>query len=140
MDLADLCEPSPRIVTIRREEIGILPLRMRQMSAFSKASGPVFGQILSGDWKSAIDENEEAMRRAIAVAIERPEAWVWDLYQHEFMELTIAVLEVNLDFFVRRVLPSLVKIRMLAQAMAMTQGSAMSLPSLSASDTPPKTH
>ncbi|MCB1630603.1 MAG: hypothetical protein H7A12_07270 [Pseudomonadales bacterium] len=45
--------------------------------------------------------------RAVAIATDQTEDWLGELLPDEFLPLVTAVVEVNADFFVRRVLPAL---------------------------------
>lgn len=134
-DLDLLADPEPRRVPVRGEVLNVLPLRMRQMSAFSRAVDPCLQAIIAGQWKTALDEHSEALARAVEIALDRPAGWALDLYPDDFLAACEAVLEVNLDFFGRLVLP---KATAVGTRLGMLLAGAKSSPGLSNTDTGPR--
>jgi hypothetical protein len=133
-DLEVLADPEPRMVAIRGETLAILPLKMRQTAAFSKAVDPCLTAIITGEWQAALEDHSDALARALAVAVGRTEEWALELYPDDFITLADAVLEVNLDFFARLVLPRAADLGMKLGAMMRPAGVTPS-PSLSNVDT-----
>ena len=134
-DLELLTDPEPRRVPIRGEVLDILPLRMKQLSAFSKAVDPCLQAIIAGQWKAALDDNSDALAKAVGIATGRGDVWAMGLYPDEFLVVCEAVLEVNLDFFARLVMP---KATGLGTKLGLLLAGATSSPDLSKADTGPR--
>ena len=85
--------------------VEVRPLRLRQLPAFSRAVGPVLPFLWSGQIVAAITEDLDALLLAVSVATGIA---VPDLPEDpaEFVALAAAVVEVNADFFTRRLLPA----------------------------------
>ena len=58
-------------------------------------------------WLALLAEHGEAVIDAVAIASRRPPEWVTNLALDDAVRLAEAVFEVNADFFIQRVLPSL---------------------------------
>lgn len=106
-DMAGLAEfvPLERRVTLRSGPIEIRPLTLRQLSAFSRAVAPILPHLVHGQIVAAIVENPDALLEAVAAATGIPAAGLPE-DPAEFVELAAAVVEVNVDFFIRRLLPA----------------------------------
>lgn len=85
--------------------VEVRPLTLRQLPAFSRAVGPVLPLLLAGQIVAAITEDLDAVLAAVSAATGIP---VSELPEDPaaFVELASAVLEVNVDFFTRRLLPA----------------------------------
>lgn len=85
------------------------PLRIGQMPGFLRAISPALQQLQSPpiDWLTVLGEHGDELLGAVAIAIDRPRAWVDALAADEALVLVAKVIEVNADFFTRRVLPKL---------------------------------
>lgn len=83
----------------------VTPLTIRTLPEFSRAVQPVLPLLLAGQIVAALTEAPEALLRAISVATGIPEA---ELPEDPavFVRLAGAVIEVNMDFFARRLLPA----------------------------------
>lgn len=75
-------------------------------------------ELSSEQWMTIIGENLPPLIRLVAAATDLDEKLVAKLKMDEFMELAVAVLEVNLDFFTHRFLPHLLDALAGAQAQA----------------------
>jgi hypothetical protein len=128
-DELDILEDArEREVAYNGARLLIVPLRIGQIPRFTRAARPIIEELaasvaapVSGeeevsretlstgavlDW---IEKHGEALIDAMAAATGRERDWIAEGAADEFLELTIAVLSVNLDFFVRRLLPNSVQ-------------------------------
>lgn len=133
--------PEPRqVVLTSSRAVEILPLPIAKVPAFSKAITAATAVLMAGQIQLAIEEHYPGMRSAVSIATGLAEGEVDALLPDDFVALLAAVMEVNLDFFTRRVAPQL---RQLAAVIApgpqpspSTDGSA-SPPSSPGGDTDP---
>ena len=100
--------PVPVTLVIGGERLELTPIRVGELPAFARAVQPVAVSLsASPDWLALMAEHGEAVIEAVAIATRRPVDWVAGLGLDEAVRLTEAVFEVNADFFIQRVLPSL---------------------------------
>ena len=100
--------PVPVSLVIGGECLELTPIRVGELPAFAKAVQPAaVGLSASPDWLALMAEHGEAVIEAVAIASRRPKEWVAGLGLDEAVRLAEAVFEVNADFFIQRVLPSL---------------------------------
>lgn len=95
----------PRRLTIAGVALEVGPLRVRQIPSFARAIAPAAGLLFAGDILAAVAEHGESLITAMAVATGMEEEWLGGLTADEFLEIAAAVVEVNADFFVQRVVP-----------------------------------
>lgn len=95
-------------IVIRGEPLDITPIRVGELPAFARAIQPIVSGLSDSrpDWIALISEHGDAVIDAIAIATRRPREWVAGLDLDDAMRLASAVFEVNADFFIRRLLPS----------------------------------
>ncbi len=99
--------PVPASVEIAGERIDLTPLKVGEVPAFAHAVQPIAVSLsASPDWLALLAEHGEAVIAAVAIATRRPVDWVAGLDLDEAVRLAEAVFEVNADFFIRRLLPS----------------------------------
>ena len=100
--------PVPVVLVIGGERLELTPLKVGELPAFARAVQPVAASLsASPDWLALLAEHGEAVIEAVAIASRRPAEWVAGLGLDEAVRLAEAVFEVNADFFIQRVLPSL---------------------------------
>ena len=100
--------PVPVTLVIGGERLELTPLRVGDVPAFARAVQPVAASLsASPDWLKLLALHGEAVVEAVAIASRRPPEWVRDLEIDDAVRLAEAVFEVNADFFIQRVLPSL---------------------------------
>ena len=100
--------PVPVTLVIGGERLELTPLKVGDVPAFARAVQPVAASLsASPDWLALLAEHGEAVIDAVAIASRRPPEWVTSLALDEAVRLAEAVFEVNADFFIQRVLPSL---------------------------------
>lgn len=115
-DELDAIEPSRyREVPIRSERLEVRPLTVGRLPAFARAVRPLLGTINSiidaGSISlevvlGLIETDFPQLVEVISVATDKPVEWLSDAEIDEFAELATAVISANLDFFVRRLLPT----------------------------------
>ena len=100
--------PVPVSLVIGGECLELTPIRVGELPAFAKAVQPAaVGLSASPDWLALMAEHGEAVIEAVAIASRRPVDWVAGLGLDEAVRLAETVFEVNADFFIQHVLPSL---------------------------------
>lgn len=99
--------PEIRHPLIGGKSVTVAPLRVRQIPPFLRAAGPAAQALFGGDLAGALAVHGEALIESMAVATHEPAAWLGDLEADEFLRLVGEVVEVNADFFARRVTPAL---------------------------------
>jgi len=100
--------PVPVTLVIGGERLDLTPLKVGDVPAFARAVQPVAASLsASPDWLALLAEHGEAVIDAVAIASRRPPEWVTNLALDDAVHLAEAVFEVNADFFIQRVLPSL---------------------------------
>jgi hypothetical protein len=83
----------------------IQPIKVRDLPRFLKAIEPIAADLASGDIAGALMRHADAVIEATAIGAGVERAWLEDQTPDVLAELAAKVLEVNADFFVRRVLP-----------------------------------
>ena len=100
--------PVPVTLVIGGERLDLTPLKVGDVPAFARAIQPAAASLsASPDWLELLVLHGEAVVEAVAIASRRPPEWVRDLELDDAVHLAEAVFEVNADFFIQRVLPSL---------------------------------
>ena len=100
--------PVPVTLVIGGERLELTPLKVGDVPAFARAVQPVAASLsASPDWLALLAEHGEAVIDAVAIASRRPPEWVTNLALDDAVRLAEAVFEVNADFLIQRVLPSL---------------------------------
>ena len=107
-DVLAALPPVPHTLEIAGETLELTPLKIGELPAFVRAIRPFATYIgVEVDWLALFGERGEDVLVALAVAARRPREWVAQLSLDAAIQLAEAVFEVNADFFIRRVLPSL---------------------------------
>lgn len=141
----DIFVPEPRVIRAGGRDWQVAPLPIGRFPAFHRALEPIAGALLQGNLLEAVAADYEACRRAVLVGTGTEDSdAIDDLMPDDFVALFGAVIEVNADFFLRRVRPALAELaaavtRLIATAKAVSQTVAAdgpaSSPSSSAADT-----
>jgi len=98
------------------ETVEVWPLRVRQLAPFAAAMAPVLEayehvrRALPEEpepawWAGLVRDYAPALIPALAVALDRPAAWVGELFLDDLTRLAVVVFRVNADFFVQRMMP-----------------------------------
>jgi len=109
MNTLEKIAPIPLKVDVAGERLCILPIKTRELPGMMKAIAPILGEIQGGDILGALSANADSLVAAVAIGSRKDRAWVDELDLDDLVALAGAVLEVNADFFVHRVLPGLTK-------------------------------
>lgn len=131
--------PLPVSIEIRGETLDLTPLRVGELPAFVRAIRPFAEQLTTAiDWLGICADHGESLLEAVALASRRPRLWVDGLALDEAIRLAEALLEVNADFFVRRVSPEIDRVarRLAARTHATVGGMPSSASSPPATATP----
>ncbi|MGE4442123.1 MAG: hypothetical protein AB7D27_11645 [Desulfomicrobium sp.] len=87
------------------EKIG--PVKVKHLPAFLTACEPVATACMAGDFAKAIVENADNVIQAVALGAGIDREWLDDQGADVLVELAAKVVEVNIDFFVRTLLPKI---------------------------------
>lgn len=107
--LEELIIPETKI-ELGGETLIVTPIRAGQLPAFIRAVRPVvpcFSQE-EIDFMALIDEGGEHLLDAVALALSKPRAFVDALDAAELIRAVRCMIEVNVDFFIHRLLPEVV--------------------------------
>ena len=107
----DILNAPENKVTFNGKEITITPIRMGKLQAFTAAVKPIAGDLVeaiggNGDMLTTIELHGDKMILAVSIATGLSVDELNDSEADEFVRLASAVIEVNADFFVRKLLPS----------------------------------
>lgn len=120
----DALANAPLTVTVGGRAVAVTPVRVAELPAMLRACEPIFAQLAGGDVAAALLHNADAAIDAIAVGARMPRAEIDALELDELIDLGGAVLQVNADFFARRLAPAFV-----AASEKVTRALAGSMPS-----------
>lgn len=108
--------PTGKEITIRELVYIIKPFKLGQIPKVLKSINPIinlFGQLVGQERNKLevitgiLTNGGENILELIGLATNQPMEWVNDLELDEGIELLTGILEVNSDFFIKRVLPIL---------------------------------
>lgn len=135
LDLAELDALAnvPLTVTVGGRAVDITPVRVAELPAMLRACEPIFAQLAGGDVAAALLHNPDAAITAIAVGARLSRAEIDALALDELIELGGAVLQVNADFFARRLAPAFVTA---SEKVIKALAGSTPLPGWSAQDSP----
>lgn len=135
LDLAELDALAnvPLTVTVGGRAVDITPVRVAELPAMLRACEPIFAQLAGGDVAAALLHNPDAAITAIAVGARLSRAEIDALALDELIELGGAVLQVNADFFARRLAPAFVAA---SEKVIKALAGSTPLPGWSAQDSP----
>ena len=119
------------------QSIEIAPVKVRDLPRLLKAIEPIAQELSAGDIAGALMRHADAVIEATAIGAGVERTWLEEQMPDVLAELAAKVLEVNADFFVRRVLPVVTAAaeRLNKTASGGTSGSRGSLPPASATGT-----
>lgn len=105
----DAFPPTPQSLEIAGVELTITPIRVGEIPALLAAVRPFAHRLVDGepDWLELLADHGEALIKAIAVASRQPQDWVAALTMDDAIRLATTLFEVNADFFVQRVVPTI---------------------------------
>ena len=112
--------PEPIMVTVHGEDIEVRQIKVGQLTKVMRIAYPFYDKLRALkdtakdgapiDLFPLVLEHSDAVLDIIALLTGKPRTWVEDLEVDELVALFSALVEVNLDFFIQRVLPSLSKL------------------------------
>ena len=102
----DAFVPETIRVTLPRGPVDVRPLTVGQLPGFGRAVTPIMPLLLSGQIVPALMADPEAFFEAVAISTGLPTDELKALDPAHFIPLAQAVIEVNVDFFDRRLLPA----------------------------------
>lgn len=111
-ELSVVFEPTTRTVIIGQDQITVTPIRIGKLQAFTQAIKPIAADVLdamegSGDLLTTIELHGDRMIEAVQVATGIERGKLDEMLPDDFVRLTSAVVEVNADFFIKRLLPAM---------------------------------
>jgi len=142
----DILFPEGKILTIGGEEITIKPLTFGQIPKASKMVAPIIKAMakselagdsvidMAGNWVDILAIGGDDLINLIGWAIGKDRAWFDTLQMDDGVELVKSVIEVNADFFTKKVMD-----RLNLGALESKETGATSSPSSSAPDTAEET-
>lgn len=139
-ELSDLIPPVIE-VSVAGEVIAVTPIKVRELMAFTQAISPILKVLVKEsdqDWaglniSELLMNHTDEVIRAVAIGIRREVEFVNDLDIDELIKLGNVVFEVNIDFFIRKVLPEMGQV--VGRIVSMTKrhsqaaGRSLTLPS-----------
>jgi hypothetical protein len=105
----DAFPPTPQSLVIAGIALEITPIRVGEIPALLAAVRPFAHRLVDGepDWLELLADHGEALIKAIAVASRQPQDWAAALTMDDAIRLATTLFEVNADFFVQRVVPTI---------------------------------
>lgn len=103
--------PVPQVVTVAGTALELTPIRLGELPRILAAVRPIAADLSAEpDWLALLARHGEAVLELLTLATRRDRAWIEGLALDEAVTLACAVFEVNADFFVRRVAPSIAQV------------------------------
>lgn len=101
--------PQPQSLEIAGDTLALTPIRVGEVPALLAAIKPIAPHLVNGDpdWLALLTEHGDAILDALAIAARRPREWVEALSLDDAVQLATALFEVNVAFFVQRVVPAI---------------------------------
>lgn len=125
---------APQVLDIAGRRVEVSPLRVRELPAFLAAVKPIAAELSAGvELVDLLADQAEAIIAAVAIGARVERAWLDELLPDDLVALAGAVLEVNADFFARRVLPAMTE-RMTGLAASLAGRTSSSASSATATD------
>jgi hypothetical protein len=104
----DVLAPPWQEITLAGKPLTITPLVVGELPAMLRAVQPFVREFAGEpDWPALLGEHGEAVLAALALGSRQPREWVDALPLDEALTLAAAVFEVNADFFVQRLAPTI---------------------------------
>lgn len=120
--------PSPEAFVVNGEEITVHKIKMKDVPRVMGAVRPILPYFHASDkpkmdlLMEALTENYEHVVQLIALLVGKDPEWVMELDLDDAVDVFARSLEVNLDFFIQRILPSLLSsVNRLSVAMAVKE-------------------
>lgn len=102
--------PVPQVVTVAGAAVELTPIRLGELPRILAVVRPIAADLSAEpDWLALLAAHGDAVLELLALATRCERAWIEGLALDEAVTLASAVFEVNADFFVRRVAPSIAR-------------------------------
>lgn len=96
------------VVTLSGSTLELTPIRLGEVPRLLAVVRPLAEEISSDpDWMTLLGRHGEAVLDLLAITTRRDRTWINDLSLEDAVQLAAAVFEVNADFFVAHVAPSI---------------------------------
>jgi len=129
----DAIEPRTIPVTLSIGHVDVSPIRVKELPAFSRAIEPLVQQIMASgddlDVAELLIGNMEQAIAAVAIGARIHRDTLDQLSLEELVALAGAVIEINFDFFIKRVIP---RVSTLTEALMARAAGLPSSPTSSA--------
>lgn len=112
--------PQPVEIEIGGKNISILPIKVGKLPAFIRAVAPFIGafkQSSEVDFIALLGDHGDAVLDACAIGSGLPRAEIDELDPAQLVRIAQAIVEVNMDFFIRRLGPAVSQAAARATAM-----------------------
>jgi hypothetical protein len=122
--------PQATKVSVAGDTVILYPLKVGLLPAMLRAVGGLAGHLQRDpiDWLQLLAEHGDALLDAVAIGSGKTRAWVDGLAPDDALLLAAKVVEVNADFFARRVIPRIETLFDSARTLAAASGTAGSTP------------
>lgn len=107
MDDLNLVAPVPNTIAVAGRDLDVSPLKVGELAAFMRAVSPVLDALAKGDLMDALTHDIESVIQAAALGARVEMDWIEAQEADALLEIAVAVVEVNADFFARRIAPRL---------------------------------
>lgn len=114
--------PETIVVTVKGQDVEVRQIKVGQLTKVMRIAYPFYDKLralkdaaqknggTSLDLYQLVFEHGDSVLEIVALLTGKDKAWVEDMDVDELVALFSAIVEVNLDFFIQRVLPSLSKL------------------------------
>lgn len=131
-DAFDVIETPKVTVSISTGKLDITPVRIKELPAFTRAIEPFVQEIMAPgdndvDVAGLLIKNSEQVIDAVVIGTRLSRAAIDALDVDDLVVLAGAVIEVNLDFFIRRVAPRMSRLTEALMARVAGANSSQSL-------------
>jgi hypothetical protein len=100
--------PVPVVVTLSGTTLELTPIRLGELPRLLAVVRPLVAEIGNEpDWMALLVTHGDAVLDLLAITSRRERVWINDLSLQEAVQLAATVFEVNVDFFVAHVVPSI---------------------------------
>jgi hypothetical protein len=101
--------PVPVEIRVGGEVLQLTPIRLGEVPSLARILGPIVGKLgqTEPDWLDLLSQHGGSLLSAMSIAARKPRDWIDGLEIDEAIRLAAALLEVNADFFIHRVLPAI---------------------------------
>lgn len=102
----------PLEVVTRQGTFSVAPIKMSKFKRFASLAWPLVEELMglldgAGDSAMLIEKHEPALVELLELSSDMTRAHYEEMYPDEFLKMVLAVVEVNMDFFVQNLIPVL---------------------------------